>query len=128
MLNRESMISLENKLQGFHTRVKELHFSASSYSLHTVIDDFDESFLKFEDEIMENMQALFEVIKPGELSPELPGAMDFKTLLEDLRGVLVNVKKDIDDGMMYTGIINIIDDFFATINKYIYLVSIINKE
>ena len=122
------MISLENKLHGFHTRTKELHFSASSYSLHSVIDEFDESLLKFEDEVMENMQALFEVIKPGELNPELPGALDFKTLLEDLRGVLVNIKKELDNGMMYTGIINIIDDFFANVNKYIYLVNIINKE
>ena len=128
MLNRELMISLENKLHGFHTRTKELHFSASSYSLHSVIDEFDESLLKFEDEVMENMQALFEVIKPGELNPEHPGALDFKTLLEDLRGVLVNIKKELDNGMMYTGIINIIDDFFANVNKYIYLVNIINKE
>ncbi len=128
MMGKESMLALENKLHGFHTRTKELHFSASSYSLHKVIDDFDQDLCKFEDEIMENMQAIFEFIQPGDLNPELPAAMDFMTLLEDLRGVLVGVKKEAADNMMYTGIVNIIDDFFATVNKYVYLTKIIDKE
>ena len=29
---------------------------------------------------------------------------------------------------MWTGIINIVDDFYTTVNKYIYLVKIIKKE
>ena len=31
---------LENKLHGYHTRLKELHFGAPSVSVHKIIDDF----------------------------------------------------------------------------------------
>lgn len=121
MLNREQMIDLENKLQGFQVRIKELHFSASSLDAHKTIDEFDEEFLEFEDSIMENMQALFDVIEPGTLNPILPEATTFKELLEDIRGVLVSVKKESEDNMMFTGVVNLIDDFFSTVNKYVYL-------
>ena len=126
-MTNQFIIDLENKLQGIGTRLKELHFSAPSMSIHKLVDDFDEEFREFEDEIMENAQGLWGFIQPGDLKPELPGAMDFETLLEDIRGILVSIKKQAADSMMWTGIINITDDFFATTNKYIYLIKIAKK-
>lgn len=126
-MTNQFIIDLENKLQGIGTRLKELHFSAPSMSIHKLVDDFDEEFREFEDEIMENAQGLWGFIQPGDLKPELPEAMDFETLLEDIRGILVSIKKQAADSMMWTGIINIVDDFFATTNKYIYLIKIAKK-
>lgn len=115
------MIGVENKLHGFHTRLKELHYSAPSNSLHELIDEFDKELGKFDDALMENAQALWGLIEPGDLNPELPEAMDFGTVLEDIRGILVSIKRESANSMMWTGIINIVDGFFSTINKYIYL-------
>ena len=126
-MNNKFMVTVENKIQGFSTRIKELHFSAPSYSVHKIIDEFDGEFKKFEDDLMENSQALWGFIEPGELSPVLPESMDFESLLEDIRGLLVNIKKESNDNMMWTGIINLVDDFFTTVNKYIYLIKIVKK-
>lgn len=115
------MLGVENKLHGFHTRLKELHYSAPSISLHKLIDEFDGELCSFDDALMENSQALWGFIEPGDLNPELPEAMDFGTVLEDLRGLLVSIKRESSDSMMWTGIINIVDGFFSTINKYVYL-------
>ena len=118
------MIQIENEMQGIGTRLKELHYSAPSYSIHKLIDDFYNSFSNFEDALMENSQALWGFIQPGDLNPKLPEAMEFETLLEDIRTMLISIKKEADDNMFWSGIVNLVDDFFTEVNKYIYLIEI----
>ena len=121
-MNREFMLTVISKLEGYGTRLEELHWSASSHGLHVITDDFRDELSDFEDKLAENYMALDELIKPGEVKPVLPESESFKKLLEDIRGVLVSIKREIDsDGMMYSGLCNIVDDFFETVNKYVYL-------
>ena len=126
-MTNEFLLNLENKLQGCGTRLKELHWDASSLSMHKLVDDFTADFREFEDSLMENAQAIFGFIEIGSLNPVLPEAKTFLELLEDVRGMLVNIKKEAKDSMMWSGIINITDDFFATVNKYIYLTNITKR-
>lgn len=126
-MTNEFLLNLENKLQGCGTRLKELHWDASSLSMHKLVDDFTADFREFEDNLMENAQALFGFIEVGSLNPVLPEAKNFLELLEDVRGMLVNIKKEAKDSLMWSGIINIVDDFFATTNKYIYLTNITKR-
>lgn len=123
-MTNQFIVDLENKIQGIHTRLKELHFSSPTLSIHKLIDEFDEEFLEFEDAIMENAQAIWGFIQPGTLNPELPEAMEIEELLEDIRGLLVTIKKESKDSMMWTGIINRTDDFFETVNSFIYQIRI----
>lgn len=123
-MTNQFIVDLENKIHGIHTRLKELHFSSPTLSIHKLIDEFDEEFLEFEDAIMENAQAIWGFIQPGTLNPELPEAMEIEELLEDIRGLLVTIKKEAKDNMMWTGIINRTDDFFETVNSFIYQIRI----
>lgn len=123
-MENEFLVSLVNKLHGYHTRCKELHYSAPSYSIHEIINDFDGELCEFEDAVVENTSPLFGFIRPGELNPVLPEAKEFEDLLEGIRGELVGVKKEFGENLMASGLINIVDDFFATVNKYIYLAQI----
>lgn len=126
-MTNEFLLNLENKLQGCGTRLKELHWDASSLSMHKLVDEFTAEFREFEDNLMENAQALFGFIEIGSLNPVLPEAKTFLELLEDVRGMLVNIKKEAKDSLMWSGIINIVDDFFTTTNKYIYLTNITKR-
>lgn len=126
-MKNEFIMTLENKLHGYHTRLKELHFSALSMAEHKLIDEFDEDLLEFDDEVMEDAQAIFGRIEVGMIQPQLPKATNFNDLLNELRADLVKTK-DMLTEKMYTGIINVVDDFFHTVNKNIYLLGIINKE
>ena len=122
------MINLENKLIGYHVRLKELHFSAPSIDVHKLIDEFDSALLTFEDEVMENLQPLpnFGFIGVGELNPKLPKEMNFEDLLVSIRGTLADFKNQTEE-VMYSGVNSIVDTFFAEVNKYIYLMKIVNK-
>lgn len=121
-MTNEFMRDLENQFRGIGTRLKELHFSAPSIMIHRLIDEYNSEFLEFEDEVMENAQALWGNIEVGELEPVLPEATEFEALLEDIRGLLANIKSEAGDQKAWTGIISIVDSFWATTNKYIYLI------
>lgn len=123
-MSNDFILNLENQFHGIHTRLKELHYSSATMSIHKLIDEFDEEFQEFDDAIMENSQALWGFFRPGDLNPTLPKALEFENLLEDIRGILVSIKKEAGDDYMWTGIINRVDDFFEVVNKYIYLIKI----
>lgn len=123
-MRNDFILNLENQFHGIHTRLKELHYSAPTMSIHKLIDEFDDEFQEFDDAIMENSQALWGFIEPGSLNPILPEALEFENLLTDIRGILVSIKKEASDDLMWTGIINRVDDFFEVVNKYIYLIMI----
>jgi DNA-binding ferritin-like protein len=125
-MKNDYILGLEGKLHGYHTRLKELHFSAPNYSLHKIIDEFDSELLEFDDEIMEDAQSIFEVINVGEIKPVLPKETEIEDLLQAIRGTLAEAKEKLK-GKLYTGIINVIDDFWHTVNKTIYLVQIAKK-
>lgn len=127
-MNNKFILNLENQFHGIHTRLKELHFSAPTMSIHKLIDDFDNEFQDFDDAIMENSQALWGFIKPGTLNPILPEALDFESILVDIRGLLTGIKREAGEDLMWTGIINRTDDFFEVVNKYIYLIKICKHE
>lgn len=122
-MNNEYLLSIEARLHGYHTRLKELHYSAPSYSLHKIIDEFDGDLQEFDDTIMEDAQSVFGTIQPGMIQPVLPEETEIESLLRSIRGMLAEMKDNLQE-KLYTGIINTVDDFWSTINKTIYLVRI----
>ena len=126
-MTNKLILDLENKIHGYHTRLKELHFSAPSVSLHKIIDDFDGALLKYDDELMEEAQALFGFIQPGDIQPTLPEAMEIEDLLQEIRGTLASFLGSIEESRMFTGIKSETEGFWHTLNKTIYLVQITKK-
>lgn len=126
-MKNDIVIKLENKLHGYHTRLKELHYSAPSISMHKIIDDFDESLQEFDDNIMEDSQAIFGFIEPGELSPELPDSLEIEDLLVELRNDIGDFMDAIGNSSTWTGVRNEVEDFWHVLNKTIYLVKIAKK-
>lgn len=122
-MKSEYLLSIEARLHGYHTRLKELHYSAPSYSIHKIIDEFDQDLQEFDDTIMEDAQSIFGVIQPGDIQPILPEEMDIENLLRGIRGMLAEMKDNLQE-KLYTGIINSVDEFWHKINKTLYLVKI----
>ena len=126
-MKNEKVLSLENKIHGWHTRLKELHFSASIVSIHKIIDDFDSALCEWDDEIMEDSQAIFGFIEPGEISPELPKSLDIENLLIEIRSTLAEFLYNLGDVTMWTGIKSECENFFHQVNKTIYLIKIAKR-
>ena len=122
-MKNEYLLSIEGRLHGYHTRLKELHFSAPSYSIHKIIDEFDSELQEFYYKIMEDAQSIFGLIQPGMINPVLPAETEIEALLRGIRAMLAEMKDQLQE-KLYTGIINTVDDFWSELNKTIYLIMI----
>ena len=129
MISKDYMVGLDSKILGIHARLKELHYSAPNMDIHKLTDEFIGELLEFEDKVMENLQPMPGIgfVGVGELRPEVPEGSTFMDVLVAVRGMIADLKKQAGDAVMYSGIVSIVDDFFATVNKYIYLVKIVEK-
>lgn len=127
-MKNQEIINLENKLHGFHTRLKELHFNAPSISIHKIIDEFDEELCSFDDSIMEDSQSIFGFIEPGDLNPELPESIEIEDLLVEIKQVILDFYKTLGDAVMWIGVKSEVENFIHTLCKTIYLIKIAKKE
>jgi len=126
-MNKELLIKTINQIEGYGTRLKELHWSSSSRSLHVIIDDFQDKLGEFEDAFVENSIALLGFVYPGDLSPVLPTPTEYEELLENIRGMVISIKRELDD-LAWGGLVNILDDFHTEVNRAIYLAKITKHE
>mgnify|MGYP001787734815 FL=1 len=122
------ILNFENRLQGYRTRVKELHFAANRHSIHIIMDDFGSSLADFEDNIMEDAQAIHGQYTPGEINPVLPKSLDPEGILKEIRADLINMKDFFESQPMYTGCLNELEDFFHVVNQNIYLVKLSTRD
>lgn len=127
MIKVDTITELVNKIEGFQTRLKELHWNTGPISIHKLIDEFQDELGEFEDAVVENAVPFVGFFEVGTLNPVLPTESDFSGVLEGIRGLVISYKREIGDSLMWSGSISIVDDFLSTINKFIYLVKIENK-
>lgn len=127
MFNKEKLVDVLNKLEGHKTRLKELHWSSPSRSFHVIIDEFSSEIAEFEDALAENSIALLDFVFPGDLNPVLPQEKDFESELEAIRAILSGIKADCNENY-WSGVVNLVDDFWTTVNKYIYLAKITSHQ
>ncbi|MBP3732299.1 MAG: hypothetical protein J6I84_03555 [Bacilli bacterium] len=119
-MDKQKLIEVVGKLEGYKTRLKELHWSAPSHSMHIITDEFSDELGKFEDDMTENAMAILGLIEVGNIQGVLPEATNFGEFLTQLRGLLSGIKEETED-QMWSGLVNIVDDFWSTVNRYVYL-------
>lgn len=121
------IMSYINKLHGYKTAVKNLHWSAKNMSEHKLCDDIIDSIDKNEDEIAEICQGIYKQIKLNELKP-----MQYKISTTDKMLVdLLNDTKEFHSKLTnerYIGLRSVIENFMGEINKFQYLIRFCIKE
>lgn len=121
------IISYINKLHGYKTAVKNLHWSAKNMSEHKLCDDIIDSIDKNEDEIAEICQGVHKQIKPNELKPIQYKISSTDKMLVDL----LNDTKEFHSKLTnerYIGLKSVIESFMGEINKFQYLIRFCIKE
>lgn len=123
-MKEQHFIEFICKLEGFKIRLKELHWSAPSLSIHRLVDSVSTSLSELEDSVAEEFMSVYSLIKPGTISPILPETTEFLESLIDLRSLVVEVKQSTGSSGIWGGIVSRFDDFISTLNKTIYLAKI----
>jgi DNA-binding ferritin-like protein len=119
--NRNLVLGILNRIEGYKTRLKELHWEAKNMSAHTLIDKLSDDLARYEDAIAEDFQGEFGDFEVGTLKPILPGAVDTKSVIRELREDVAKLI-DIDDEFIYAGIKSNSEEFIHKLNLYLYLI------
>lgn len=121
-MKNEFIIDTLNSIEGYKTRLKEIHWSSPNMCIHELSDEFSTILGNYEDQIAELAISLWGEIVPGELEPISSGDMDFLSLLQTILGKAIEVKRNCESGLMWTGIESVTDSFIADVQTYIFKV------
>ena len=114
-------INFINKLEGFKTKCKNLHFSAPKKNIHVYIDEFEKVISDYQDSIAEDYQGILGHMQPNAMkgieSPSL-NAIDFIKELDIATETFYN---NIPSDTCYVGIKSETETFIHNIFKYKYL-------
>lgn len=117
----ERVLTFVNELYGSYLKLKEIHWNTYSKSIHLLIDEINDDILDYIDDITENIMGLEDTrFGYNVIDPNIPNTADHKAILKVLSAKAENLKSWMTAGR-YAGIVNILDDFAQTMNRYIYL-------
>lgn len=114
-------INFINKLEGFKTKCKNLHWSAPKKNIHVYLDDFLSVLSDYQDSIAEDYQGILGHMQPNAIkgiSCECLNAMDFiKEVALKTKEFYNKIPSDVD----YVGIKSETETFIHNVFKYKYL-------
>ena len=120
-MDNKFIVKTLGQLEGFKTRLKEIHWSSPNMRIHELSDEFTSTVSSFEDHIAELAISLWGEVVPGELKVETPEDTDFLDLLQTVLGKAIEIKRECGTGgLMWTGIESSVDSFIADVQISIY--------
>lgn len=124
---KTNILNYINKLQGYKTAIKNLHWSSKHMSEHKLLDEIADSVANNQDEIAEMCQGLYGKIKINELKPKRYKITNSKKMLFDLLRDTKSFNSSIK-GRELTGVRSVVEAFIGEINKFVYLMDMCIKE
>lgn len=117
-------INYINRLEGFKTKCKNLHWAAPKKNIHVYLDDFLGIISDFQDTIAEGYMGILGRMQPNVVKGipcETLNAMDF---IEEVKNTAIVFYDKIPQETIYVGIRSECEVFIQNINKYKYLFSL----
>jgi hypothetical protein len=114
-------INYINRLEGFKTKCKNLHWAAPKKNIHVYLDDFLGIISDFQDTIAEGYMGILGRMQPNAVKGipcETLNAMDF---IEEVKNTAIVFYDKIPQETIYVGIRSECEVFIQNINKYKYL-------
>lgn len=114
-------IDFLNRIEGWKTRCKNLHWAAPNRNIHEYLDDFIEVLSEYQDGLAEGYMGITGKMQPNVIngySCEIFNALDF---IEEVRDKTLSFYIRIPQETIYKGITSECETFIQNINKYKYL-------
>lgn len=118
-----------NKLQGYLTAIKQLHWDAKNMSQHELCDDIADSIAEFQDTVSEVEQSITGNLKVNSLKPTEYKIKDLKSFVQDVLDETNTFYKEVKDmGDTYVGMASDCESFLSDMQRKLYLVNFTLKE
>lgn len=123
------VLSFVNKLEGYKTAIKELHWDADNMSQHELCDKIADGIAEFQDTVSEVEQSITGKLATGKLKPVSYKVTSLKKFVEDVLDATNTFYKSLEDeGDNYTGMRSDCESFLSEMQRNLYLVNFTMKE
>lgn len=117
-------IEFLNRLEGWKTRCKNLHWAAPKKNIHVYLDEFLNVLSEYQDSLAEGYMGILGKMNPTCISAIAPIANNAMDLIKEIRKDTLNFYDNIPSGAIYKGVASECETFIQNINKYCYLFSL----
>ena len=117
-------INFINKLEGFKTKCKNLHWSAPKKNIHEYLDDFLGLLSDYQDGLAEGYMGILGKMQPNAIKGIASDTLNAMDLLNEVIENTVKFYENIPEGTIYKGITSECETFIQNLNKYKYLFSL----
>ena len=126
---RKVILNYVNKLEGYKTAIKSLHWDANSLKQHELCDDIADVISDFQDLVSEVEQSLSGNLPFNQLKGEPYKVVGLKTFVNDVISSAKEFLKSLEGlGEEYVGMKSETETFIAVMQRKLYLVNFTLKE
>lgn len=116
-----NFINYLNTLEGYKTKIKNLHWAAPAMNIHKKLDDFLEIVGDFQDAVAEESMGIYGQIAPNVISGEPCECVDALAMLESLKTKTNAFYLGLGDKLEHAGLRSETETFIHQINKHLYI-------
>lgn len=123
--NPESLfLNFINKLEGWKTKCKNLHWAAPKKNIHEYLDDFLGVLSDYQDGLAEGYMGILGKMQPNAIKGIASDTLNAMDLLNEVIENTIKFYENIPEGTIYKGITSECETFIQNLNKYKYLFSL----
>ena len=125
----KKVLSFIEKLEGYKTAIKQLHWDAKNMSQHELCDKIADRIADFQDQVSEVEQSITGKLKINTFKPTDYKIKDLKSFVQDVLDETNTFYKGIkDEGDTYVGMASDCESFLSDMQRNLYLVNFTMKE
>lgn len=122
---KDLFLEILNKLEGYKTKCKNLHWAAEKMNTHKLLDEFLSIISDYQDSVAEEIMGIRgEHLNPNDIKPITDNSEDPYQFIKKLTADILSFRKNIPDKVIYEGMRSECDTFIHNLSKYNYLFSL----
>ena len=124
LIGAQFFINFINKLEGFKTKCKNLHWSAPKKNIHVYLDEFLGILSDYQDSVAEDYQGILGHMQPNVIEGIKSQSLNAIDFINEVKIATETFYNNIPDDTCYVGIKSETETFIHNIFKYKYLFEI----
>lgn len=122
--NLEFFTEFLNKLEGWKTKCKNLHWSAPKRNIHIYLDEFLDILNDYQDGLAEGIMGILGKLQPNVIKGTESNTLNAIDFINEIQQLTLEFYNKIPQDAIYKGVTSECETFIQNINKYKYLFSL----
>lgn len=121
-------IEFINRLEGWKTKCKNLHWASFRKNIHTYLDDFLTVLSEYQDGLAEEEMGIYGRMLPNVIVGTASMSNTPKEFIQEVKTATLAFYEGLPQDAIHAGIRSECETFIHDINKYVYLFSLTDQE